>query len=303
MSEVLVSKILVHPIKSCRGISVDHARVTPEGLEYDRLWCVVDEDSTIITARESPKMILITSEILEDLGVLSVSPPGCETFSIPLKPGPDVLGNWRRIPKVMMYDLDTFGDGYVCQSESASASRSPSAILSEYFGRPVHLVYKGPQARTCEPTATHPDLNANAVFQDCYPLMILSEESTMRIEEELRSNHIGKQGVEERWRTEKLVIERFRPNIVFRGAGAFAEDNWQQIRIGSTTISLVSKCLRCLLPNVSPETGERDKAVPYKIIMKFRTGLDPQFAMKPCVGINGVALGDGEIRVGQRVVF
>lgn len=43
---------------------------------------------------------------------------------------------------------------------------------------------------------------------------------------------------------------RFRPNIVMKGAGAWAEDAWEEIRIGSETapkISLVSPCARCLV--------------------------------------------------------
>ncbi|KAF7303112.1 cysteinease [Mycena kentingensis (nom. inval.)] len=294
MSPVVVSKIFVHPIKSCKGISVQHARYTPEGIQYDRLWSIVEDrdEYTVITAREFPKMVLITSEIIEDDngGVLSVSfPPdsGCDTFAVALNPSNDLLSTWKRIPTVL-FNRPPF-DAYICESTSG-ASRSPSAILSAYFGRPVHLVYKGAQLPPCEPTATHPDLDARMVYQDCFPLMVLSAESTSRIEEELRDGgHVGKQGVEERWATEKLVIERFRPNIVFQGAGPFAEDNWEEIRIGDAPpVRLVSPCTRCLLPNVAPETGIRDKAVPYKIIMKFRTGLDPLKMRAPCVGMNGV---------------
>ncbi|KAJ6463749.1 hypothetical protein DFH09DRAFT_1226904 [Mycena vulgaris] len=310
MADVRVSKILVHPVKSCRGISVQHSRYTPEGLEFDRRWCIIEaKDHTVITAREFPKMVLITPQIeadpaSPDLGALSVSFPdesGCEPFSLPLCPSQTVLASWKRIEKVLMWHVPF--DAYICEALPSPPSRSPSEILSSYFGRSVHLVYKGAQPRACEKTATHPKLEAKAVFQDCFPLMVLSEESTARIEEELRG-HVGTQGIDERWKTESLVIERFRPNIVFQGAGPFAEDAWKEIRIGSMDapiISMVSKCTRCLLPNVSPETGERDRAVPYKTLMKFRTGFDPQNKMKPCVGCNGVPLGVGEITVGDRV--
>jgi len=311
MANVRVSKILVHPLKSCRGISVQHSRYTPEGLEFDRRWCIIEaKDNTVITAREFPKMVLITPQIVVDAaspysGVLSVSLPdesGCEPFSLPLSPGQSTLDSWKRIEKVLMWHVPF--DAYICEALPSPPSRSPSTILSSYFGRPVHLVYKGPQPRPCDPTATHPNLKAKAVFQDCFPLMVLSEESTTRIEEELRG-HVGTQGIDERWNTESLVIERFRPNVVFQGAGPFAEDSWKEIRIGSMPaapiIQMVSPCTRCLLPNISPETGERDKAVPYKTLMKFRTGFDPQDKMKPCVGRNGVPLGVGEIRVGDRI--
>jgi uncharacterized protein YcbX len=110
-----------------------------------------------------------------------------------------------RIEKVMMWHVPF--DAYICEALASLPSRSPSAILSSYFGRPVLLVYKGAQARFCDPTATHPKLEAKAVFQDCYPLMVLSQESIPRIEEELRG-HVGQQGIDERWKTESLVIER-----------------------------------------------------------------------------------------------
>jgi hypothetical protein len=175
-------------------------------------------------------MVLITPQIVVDAtspysGVLSVSFPdesGCESFSLPLSPGQNTLDSWKRfaavletpsyfsfldprIEKVMMWHVPF--DAYICEALPSPPSRSPSTILSSYFGRPVHLVYKGPRPRPCDPTATHPNLKAKAVFQDCFPLMVLSEESTTRIEEELRG-HVGTQGIDERWNTESLVIER-----------------------------------------------------------------------------------------------
>jgi hypothetical protein len=56
------------------------------------------------------------------------------------------------------------------------------------------------------------------------------------------------------------------------------------------------------LPNVDPETANADKAVPYKVIMKFRTGLDPLQKMMPCVGSYAVPDADGVVGVGD-VVF
>ena len=113
-----------------------------------------------------------------------------------------------------------------------------------------------------------------------------------------------------------------------RGAGIpWAEDLWETIKIGEnqSTVTLVSKCTRCLvgsstaldlgrvfsdqknccapcqLPNVDPDTGVRDKAVPYKVMMKFRAGLDPTHLNKPCFGCNGVPSGPGNVRVGDSV--
>jgi uncharacterized protein YcbX len=51
-----------------------------------------------------------------------------------------------------------------------------------------------------------------------------------------------------------VCLSRFRPNLVFSGGGSFAEDNWEEIAIGSQdapTITLVSKCARCLVSDSS----------------------------------------------------
>ncbi|KAF8808035.1 hypothetical protein BYT27DRAFT_7099211 [Phlegmacium glaucopus] len=302
--DITVSNIFLHPIKSCKGVPVQSAKYTPEGLENDRLWCIIDAEKVkVITAREIPKMVLITPIFGKD-GTLNVSFPegsGCDPFSIPLHPNNDVLKTWTFLPRITLWPTHDPVDGYIC--ESIAGQPGSSATLSKYFEKPVHLVFKGPNPRPIPPTTSFPDLKATAKYQDLYPLLVLSEESTKMIDAEVKSR-VGTQQIDERWRKENVAIERFRPNIVFKGGGPFAEDKWEEICIGSEgtpSITLVSKCTRCLLPNVSPQTGERDKAVPFKVLMKFRTGLDPTYKLKPCVGCNGVPAGDGVITVGDWV--
>ena len=55
------------------------------------------------------------------------------------------------------------------------------------------------------------------------------------------------------------------------------------------------------LPNVDPESGVKDEAVPYKVLMKFRTGIAPSQRLKPCIGCNGAPSGSGVIKVGDLV--
>ncbi|THV06478.1 hypothetical protein K435DRAFT_743533 [Dendrothele bispora CBS 962.96] len=316
--DIKVSKLLVHPIKSCRGTSVQSCRYTPEGFENDRRWAIIDEKHVVVTAREKAKMVLITPkvEVAENSphgGFLRVSFPkdsGCEEFMVPLRPTEEVLSTWKLIDAIKLWNSSV--DGYICEtlpSMPTASGRSPSSILSEYLEAPVQLVYKGGRPRPCDETSSFPELKATTDYQDGYPLLVLSEENVEAVEKELRG-HVGTQGIEERWTTDKILVERFRPNIVLRGAGPFEEDNWEEIGIGTDTstaasnpgILLVSKCARCLLPNVCTETGVRDKAVPFKVLMKFRTGVDPENKWKPCVGCNGVPLAEGVISVGDTVV-
>ncbi|KAF8131616.1 hypothetical protein EV363DRAFT_1164985 [Boletus edulis] len=315
-SNLQVTKILIHPIKSCKGTSVQEAKYTLQGLEHDRKWCVIRADNhVVVTARQVGKIVLIHPRIVTDPSVpgggrLEVAFPedsGCETFSLPLNPSRDTFEKWESVDDVELWDQNDI-QGHICETASG---RSPSTILSEYIGYPVHLVVKGPRVRISPPTLRFPKLDTPAYFQDGYPLMLLSEESMGVVQERIK-DMVGTVGISDKWAEEELKVERFRPNIVFKGAGApFVEDVVTELRISSdkeagadgTTgiVRLVSKCVRCLLPNVDPATGVRDAAVPYKVIMKFRRGLDPERMGLPCVGSYGIFMEEGVVKVGDWV--
>ncbi|KAI6154050.1 hypothetical protein BKA82DRAFT_4096936 [Pisolithus tinctorius] len=312
-SNIRVTKILIHPIKSCKGTPVQQARYTLEGFEYDRKWCIIHaHNNSVVTARQLSKMVLIHPRIVSGSSLkperLEVSFPensGCEPFSVPLNPGEEEVCRLRRVEVSLWRKKDI--DGYICESLSG---RSPSTILSEYLGCSVHLVMKGPRPRLCPPTSRFPKLDVPSYFQDAYPFLIISGESVAAVQAKAREM-IGSQGVGEEWTERELEIERFRPNIVIKGAGApFVEDIMTEMTIASekqvvdraTSLArLVSKCTRCMLPNVDTVTGVRDNAVPFKPMMKFRKGLDPARADAPCLGCNGIFTKEGVMRVGDWV--
>lgn len=104
-------------------------------------------------------------------------------------------------------------DGYVCQALHP-ASPSPSEVLSEYFGRPVRLVMKGPKRRPCGPTQTFPGLDASVVYQDGYPLLVASDESLEKVGEEINRWARGEVDgesigiIDDIWKTSRVPIER-----------------------------------------------------------------------------------------------
>jgi len=48
-----------------------------------------------------------------------------------------------------------------------------------------------------------------------------------------------------------LPIERFRANLVVRGADPFAEDDWQRVRIGDVTLRKAKRVDRCVMTTIS----------------------------------------------------
>ena len=49
-----------------------------------------------------------------------------------------------------------------------------------------------------------------------------------------------------------LPIERFRPNVVIDGAGPFAEDDWERIRIGEVEFRQPKRVDRCVMTTIDP---------------------------------------------------
>lgn len=111
-----------------------------------------------------------------------------------------------RLPKITLWPTHDPIDGYICQA--VDSTTAASEILSKYFERPVHIVYKGPRPRRVDVTTMFPDLQATSVYQDMYPLLVLSEESIEEMETELRG-YVGSQGIDEKWRKDRLLIERY----------------------------------------------------------------------------------------------
>lgn len=107
-------------------------------------------------------------------------------------------------------------DGYICEALDVT-SPSPSEVLSEYFGRPVHLVVKGPKRRACNPTQTFPDLAASAVYQDGFPLLVASDESLEKVGDEINrwaSGEVNGESIgaiDDLWKASRVPIERCVP--------------------------------------------------------------------------------------------
>ncbi|EJT99676.1 hypothetical protein DACRYDRAFT_95988 [Dacryopinax primogenitus] len=316
---------------SCHGTSVETALCTRAGLKHDREFMIIDAKThKAITARDVAKMVLIHPSIHYDPksysgGVLRVSFPeesNLEEFEVPLQPSADEVKDWVLIDDVKLWSFTI--DAYVCEAlRPTESGLSPSEIISTYIGRPALLIVKGPSPRNALPTVSAPDLDATFMFQDGYPLMVLSTESIQdvseRISQAARSEdgwavagiNLDKWGCNGLSQGEWKLVERFRPNIVFSGAKkAFDEDVWEEIAIHDSEsdalkgrILLVCRCTRCLLPNVDPSSGIADKAVPFKVIAKYRR-IDARDKYAPCVGVNAVPLLDSfVISVGDKVTI
>ncbi|KAK2079622.1 hypothetical protein QBZ16_002017 [Prototheca wickerhamii] len=254
MESLEISEIHVYPVKSCGGMSLDQAVMTPKGFRFDREWVVTSDAGKFMTQRQHPEMATIAAEVtpralVEDPSAevgadtaLLLRAPGMAELRVPLA---DPAGARTR---VRVWDWEGSG---LDEGEEAAA------WLTELLGKPARLVRfvgraGGPgsveedPARRATPSEWTPEglatTTPEVAFADAFPKGPLS-------------------------------LNRFRGNIVVAGAEAWAEDGWARLAAPSrgVDLALVKPCARCAVPTVNQETGDAGYE-PTRTLQKIRSG-------------------------------
>jgi len=256
--------IFIYPIKSLGGLRMTEAQVGIRGLSYDRRWMVVDEKGGFLTQRKHHQMALLQVELLaEGLRVFHKQKADQQHF-IPLEPESSDF-----IP-VTIWD-----DAVAGQLVNESSDR----WFSEILGFPCRLVFM-PDAIE-RPVDQKYTINQETVsFADAMPYMVIGQKSLDDLNSKLPS---------------PLPMNRFRPNFVFSGGEAFAEDHWTQVKIGACTFQVTKPCARCILTTVDQATAITGKE-PLKTLASYRTVNN-----KVLFGQNMIALDTGLVKVGDEI--
>lgn len=273
----ILTELHFYPIKSCAGIALREATLTPAGLMYeqiyDREWMVVDLQGRFLSQREFPAMALITPRLRAD--TLELRAPGMLRLEIALD-----LPDPAHAPMMQVRVWDDVLPAYDCDEVTA-------AWFSNAVGTPCRLVRFHPDAvRTTSGTWTDGE-KFPTLFADAYPMLVIGEASL----EDLNLKLVA-QG------RPALPMNRFRPNLVVAGLAAFEEDFAQTLTIGSAVLQPVKPCPRCPIPSVDQATGIIGPD-PLDVLMTYRS--NPKVDGGIAFGMNAILrAGEGtRIRVGD----
>lgn len=217
-----LTQITVYPVKSCRGITLTRAELTPFGLKNDRRWMTVDAEGKFLSQRTVPKMALIEPAFSRKGLILNA--PGSETIEIPFRPNDDTAHTVR-----IWDDTCTALD---CGNDAAQWFSTFLGVdcrlvtMSDSFERSVNDKY----------SRQHDQVG----FADAFPLLLISSASLRDLNERL---------------DQPIPMNRFRPNLVVSGCEPYAEDRWRQIAIGRLTFVVSKPCARCTVPTVDQMKG------------------------------------------------
>ncbi|PWW76074.1 hypothetical protein C7212DRAFT_295765 [Tuber magnatum] len=323
-----VKGLWIFPVKSCRGIEVPEARVMPSGLEYDRQFMFAEWKPNpetgnfqwiFITQRQYPRMALIMPEIYlegENDGNLHITFPiksrlpffkRARTICLPLSASEEFkaryplkqVGIWREQP--LAYDISSTIETELRELSTYLCTNGPLALF-RVCPEELRQVHRN------APTAIEVGYQPVTGFADAYPLHMLNLTSVR----ELNSRITDK--------IPRLDIVRFRANIILSGPGPFTEDDWKKVRLGahvyysgtlplepwprnSTTTNeqIACRTVRCKMPNVDPDTGERHVQEPDQTLRSYRA-IDPGYKHGACLGMQLVpAESMGILRAGDGV--
>ncbi len=258
----VLSGVYVYPIKSCGGISLQSADLRATGLRDDRRWMLVDESGGFMSQRRHPRMALISPRITPDR--LVVRAPGMPDLEVPAEGE-----HGERI------EVEVWGDA----QRGVPAGGEADRWFGRYLGFPCRLVRK-PDDDVRPVDSAYARDGDQTSFADGFPLLLISEASLEDLNRRLES---------------PVPMNRFRPNLVVRGCGPYAEDGWGEIRAGGAVFRVAEPCPRCAITTVDQESGKRGKE-PLKTLAAYRKAEGEVW-----FGRNLIHTSLGTVRVGDPV--
>ena len=277
-----IHQLWVYPVKSCAGVALDQAVLTPTGLEWDRSWMVVDSEGEFVTQRELPRMALIQPSFR--MGQLVLRAPGMLALHLALDAAesPLTVRVWDDTVEAWdMGDLAAqwFSD-FLGPDAPADLKRLRLARFDPEVKRVCSLKWTGGRESVTQ-------------FADGFGVLVTSTASLDGLN--ARLERAGEVAVD---------LRRFRPNIVLSGVESHDEDRigaWRvQAEGGIALLENVKPCARCPIPNIDPATAMSSPAVG-DAMQAYRA--DPRLNGAITFGMNAIVLeGDGLVlKVGQAV--
>lgn len=268
MSDITISEINIYPIKSLGGISLDEAVIEAKGLRHDRRWMLVDGNGKFFTQREFPKMAMLKVSLEND--GLRVSDQDKRLF-IPF----DENGGEEIEVEVWNSKLTAQTAKNEINEWFSDALQTTCRLvrMNQNSNRPVNPVYAVSQQDTVS-------------FADGYPVLLIGKGSLNDLNQRL---------------FDPLPMNRFRPNLVVKNSGAFAEDGWKKIKVGETVFHIVKPCERCVITTIDQDKGLSDGKEPLKTLSTFRL-VKKDGDSKILFGQNLIAETAGEtVKIGDKV--
>ncbi len=239
MAAITVTDLTTYPIKSCAGVRLTRASITPTGLALDRDFMLIDEDGDFLSQRKVPELALVVPTVAERS--MTVRAPGMDPIEITLEIEPDD----SRLVTATLHGRPVIG-----QILPDEVNEWFTTFLPRYR---EHRRYRLLRVRDDAPRYIgeryrRAEASNRVGFADGSAMLLASEASLAEL-----NTHIE----------EPVPMNRFRPNIVVDGPGLvpYEEDQWAELAIGALRVFVTKPSDRCVTTDVDQATAVTGKAV------------------------------------------
>lgn len=261
-----ITTIYQYPVKSCRGVSVEAAVVSPTGIVGDRQLMIL-KDGKFVNQARLPLLARVATQRVDDSTIeFTASSADAVTHAI--------ASDGDRV------SVNFYGNPVGVIDQGDALSRWVSAVV-ETDVRVVALEETFKRAIPLDEFAIV-DGEDQSRFVDVAPILVTNEASLDDLNGRL---------------DEPVPMNRFRPNVVIEGLDAFAEDDVAKLTMGSLEFVRATHCERCAVTCTDQETGER-KAEPLKTLRGYRHR-ENGYAGGVMFGAYMGVTGEATIRVGD----
>lgn len=298
-----VESLTIYPIKSCGGFSVPtntEWEVRPEGLAWDREWCLVHEGTgQALSQKRHPRMALFRPQIDFREGVLRVryhgtlSPSVSEEVTIPLSANPSF---YKQLETTKLSPSNVCGDSIVAHTYDRSEITS---FFSEILGVPCALArfpaggfgisqrhakahmqkHQGSRGKVgdngqifeVDPNLHSPPDSDNDSETHQRPILLSNESPILAINRS-SLDALNEQILKTGGKPAPAAV--FRANIVIASSTPqdlepYSEDHWTTLRIGLQQYQMLGSCRRCHMICVDQNTAEKNEQ-PFVTLAKTR---------------------------------
>lgn len=254
-------RIHVYPLKSAGGTSPASAEVTWRGLRRDREFMLVRPDGRHLSQREVPRMALLRP-VFDGRRLVVDALDAVTPLVVEARADGDVR-------EVTVHGAPCGG---VDQGDEAA----------DWFGALLDV-----ECRLMRFTGRREARSGGGTlrYADAYPFLVISAESLRELNSRLE---------------DPLPMNRFRPNLVVEGLGAFGEDAVRFLRIGDVEIELVRPCKRCVITTTDQDSGVRGRE-PLRTLATYRARELDGGGRGVVFGQHGIPRTTGTIAVGDAV--
>lgn len=275
---MIVSELCIYPLKSCQGIKLQRAEVTPKGFACDREFMLVTQKGKFLTQRQFPQLAKVQVQVTNQQVCLSTA----DNQIKPLTFQSTLTGTELAV--------EVWGDRTSAIDQGDEVAKWFQTFLQLDSEKKCRLVRQSPQYIRPLKRKYPTQVQESVSFADSYPYLLTATASLNELNRRL-------QNIEQE-HYPSVPMDRFRPNIVVETERSFTEGNWKVIQIGQVKFILVKPCSRCIITTTNQQTGVTNSSrEPLRTLGTFR-----QF------GEQGVLFGEymipqnlGTIELGDRV--